>query len=47
MVGVSSGYIGQVECEEMPPSIPVIALLVDILGIDANTLFLKKAKMCL
>lgn len=44
MVGVSSGYIGQVECEEMPPSIPVIALLVDILGIDANTLFFEESE---
>lgn len=44
MAGVSSGYIGQVECEEMPPSIPVIALLVDILGIDANTLFFEESE---
>lgn len=44
MAGVSSGYIGQVEREEMTPSIPVIALLVDILGIDANTLFFEESE---
>lgn len=42
--GVSSGYIGQVECEEMTPSIPVIAVLIDILGIDANTLFFEESE---
>ncbi len=41
MVGVSSGYIGQVEREELTPSVPVIAVLLDILGIDANTLFFE------
>lgn len=41
MAGVSSGYIGQVEREELTPSMQVIAVLIDILGIDANTLFFE------
>ena len=40
LIGVSMGYIGQIECEETPPSVNVIAKLVEILGIDANLLFL-------
>lgn len=41
MAGVPSGYIGQVEREELTPSMQVIAVLIDILGIDANTLFFE------
>lgn len=44
MAGVSSGYIGQVEREELTPSIPVVAVLIDILGIDANTLFFEESE---
>ncbi len=44
LAGVSSGYIGQLEREEMTPSLPVVAVLIDILGIDANTLFFEDSK---
>ena len=39
LVGVSMGYIGQIEREETLPSVSVVAKLIEILGIDANTLF--------
>ena len=42
LAGVSSGYIGQVERAELTPSMPVVAALIDILGIDANTLFFEQ-----
>lgn len=41
-VGVSAGYIGQVERGELTPSLSVIAMLVDILALDANTLFIEQ-----
>lgn len=44
MAGVSSSYIGQVERGELTPSISVIAVLIDILGIDANTLFFEESE---
>lgn len=39
LISVSSGNIGQVERGELTPSISILAMLIDILGIDANTLF--------
>lgn len=39
LIGVSMGYIGQIEREETTPSVNVIAKLAEILGIDANLLF--------
>lgn len=39
LAGVSMGYIGQIEREETIPSVNVIAKLIEILGIDANSLF--------
>ena len=39
LIGVSAGYIGQIERNETTPSAIIIAKLVDTLGIDANTLF--------
>lgn len=44
LAGVSSGYIGQVEREELTPSMSVVATLIDILGIDANTLFFEQGE---
>lgn len=41
-VGVSAGYIGQVERGELTPTLSVIAMLVDILALDANTLFFEQ-----
>lgn len=38
-IGKSTGYIGQVERGETLPSIQTLALLIEVLGIDANTLF--------
>ena len=42
LVGVSSGYIGQLERRETMPSMLVLATLIDVLGIDANTLFYEE-----
>lgn len=42
LISVSSGYIGQVERGELTPSISILAMLIDILGIDANTFFLTR-----
>lgn len=39
LIGVSMGYIGQIEREETTPSVNVIAKLVEILGIDVNLFF--------
>lgn len=44
LVGRSTGFIGQIERGLTYPSIPVLAKLVDILGIDANTLFYPDMK---
>lgn len=44
LVGRSTGFIGQIERDLTYPSIPVLAKLVDILGIDANTLFYPDTK---
>ena len=44
LAGVSPGYIGQVEREELTPSMSIVATLVDILGIDANTLFFEQTE---
>ena len=38
-VGTSTSLIGQIERDMAYPSVQVLAKLVDILGIDANTLF--------
>ncbi len=42
LVGVSTGYIGQLERGETMPSMPVLAALIDVLGIDANSLFFEE-----
>lgn len=39
LVGTSTSLIGQIERSLTFPSVPVLAKLVDVLGIDANTLF--------
>lgn len=39
IIGVSAGYIGQIERDETIPSANVIAKLIEFLGIDANLLF--------
>lgn len=44
LVDRTAGFIGQVERGLTYPSIPVLAQLVDILGIDANTLFYDDKK---
>lgn len=44
LVGRSTGFIGQVERGLTYPSIPVLAKLIDVLGIDANTLFYPENK---
>ena len=41
MVGTSTSFIGQLERDEAYPSMPILAKLIDVLGIDANTLFYK------
>lgn len=38
-VGVSSGYIGQIERGETMPSAMTLSELIEVLGIDANRLF--------
>lgn len=35
----SSGYIGQIERNETTPSLDVLAMLISVLNIDANTIF--------
>lgn len=44
LVGTSTSLIGQVERELTYPSVPVLSKLVDVLGIDANTLFYADVK---
>lgn len=44
LVGTSTGFIGQVERGLTYPSVPVLAKLIDVLGIDANSLFYKDIK---
>lgn len=39
VIGKSPGYIGQVERSETYPSAGVLAKIIEVLGIDANTLF--------
>ena len=39
LIGRSTGYVGQLERGLTFPSMPILAKLVDVLGIDANTLF--------
>ncbi len=39
LIGKSPGYIGQVERGETYPSAVVLAQIIEVLGIDANTLF--------
>ena len=43
-INVSSEYIGQLERGETTPSVPVVARLIDVLGIDANTLFFEQSE---
>ena len=43
LVGKSPSYIGQIERGLSFPSIPVLARLVEVLNIDANTLFYDEA----
>lgn len=38
-IGKTPGYIGQVERGETYPSAVVLAKIIEVLGIDANTLF--------
>jgi transcriptional regulator with XRE-family HTH domain len=44
IIGVSSGYIGQLEREEIMQSMTVVARLIDFLGIDANTIFFEDSE---
>lgn len=44
LIGTSTGFIGQLERGLTYPSMPVLAKLVDILGIDANTIFYPDVK---
>lgn len=44
LIGVSAGYIGQLERSETMPSMAVIAELIYVLGIDANTIFFENAE---
>ena len=44
LVGVTSGYIGQIERNETNPSALVLSKLVEVLGIDANDLFFEQAE---
>jgi transcriptional regulator with XRE-family HTH domain len=39
LIGKSSGYIGQVERGETIPSTPMLKKIIEVLGIDANTLY--------
>lgn len=43
-VGVSSGYIGQIERGETLPSATTLSELIEVLGIDANTLFYEESE---
>ena len=38
-IGKSTGYIGQIERGETNPSAQTLAKFIEVLGIDANTLF--------
>lgn len=44
LIGTSTGFIGQLERGLTLPSVPVLAKLIDVLGIDANTLFYADVK---
>ena len=44
LIGTSTGFVGQLERGLTLPSVPVLAKLVDVLGIDANTLFYEDVK---
>lgn len=44
-VGVSAGYVGQVERGELTPSLSVIAMLVDILALTPTRSFLSRMRM--
>ncbi len=41
-IGVSSGYIGQIERGETMPSAATLSVLIEVLGIDANRLFYEE-----
>lgn len=42
LVGVTAGYIGQIERKETMPSAVILAKLIEVLGIDANRLFFEQ-----
>lgn len=42
MIGVTAGYVGQLERNETTPSASILSRLVEVLGIDANALFFEQ-----
>lgn len=42
LIGVTAGYIGQLERNETTPSASILSKLVEVLGIDANALFFEQ-----
>ena len=43
-IGKSTGYIGQIERGETNPSAQTLARFIEVLGIDANTLFYDESQ---
>lgn len=43
LIGVSPGYIGQIERNETLPSAAILSKIVEVLGVDANSLFFEQA----
>lgn len=41
LINTTPGFVGQVERAEAYPSTPVLAKIIEVLGIDANTLFFE------
>lgn len=44
LIGVTPGYIGQLERSETTPSAVILSKIVEVLGIDANSLFFEQAE---
>ena len=44
LIGVTPGYVGQLERNETTPSAVILSKIVEVLGIDANSLFFEQTE---